>query len=160
ALVRAHPRRENLCELQMLALYRAGRQADALTVYRDTRAKLVDELGLEPSHALRRLEQAILRRDPSLEPAAGPPPSESADSPGTSLESLKTVTVVFCDIGPETLSGNELDPESLRLVVARSFEVAAAAVERHGGAVEKFVGDEVMAVFGIPVVRENDALRA
>src|ERR671936_2336028 len=63
ALVREHPLREGLCSSLMLALYRAGRQADALSVYQDARRALVDELGLEMSRALRDLEQAILRHD-------------------------------------------------------------------------------------------------
>jgi predicted ATPase/DNA-binding SARP family transcriptional activator len=66
ALVAAHPHRERLRALQMLALYRSGRQADALAAYRDARAAL-DELGLEPSAGLRGLEQRILRQDPDLE---------------------------------------------------------------------------------------------
>src|SRR5262249_58670271 len=56
--------------------------------------------------------------------------------------------------------GERLDPESLRAVMARYFELARLAVERHGGSVEKFIGDAVMAVFGIPVLHEDDALRA
>jgi DNA-binding SARP family transcriptional activator len=65
-LVREHPLRERLCELQMLALYRSGRQADALQAYRALRSRLVDELGLEPSQTLTDLEQSILRHDQSL----------------------------------------------------------------------------------------------
>jgi predicted ATPase/DNA-binding SARP family transcriptional activator len=72
ALVAAHPHRERLRAQQMLALYRAGRQADALAAYRDARAAL-DELGLEPSAELRSLEQQILRQDPSIDaPRAAP----------------------------------------------------------------------------------------
>jgi DNA-binding SARP family transcriptional activator/predicted negative regulator of RcsB-dependent stress response len=67
ALVRAHPERERLCCQLMLALYRSGRQAEALAVYRNTRRVLVEELGLEPSPALRELERAILLADPALE---------------------------------------------------------------------------------------------
>ena len=66
-LIAEHPLRERFCALLMLALYRSGRQADALAAYRRARAALVDELGLEPTAALRDLEQAILRQDPSLE---------------------------------------------------------------------------------------------
>src|SRR5262249_28507936 len=56
--------------------------------------------------------------------------------------------------------GESLDPEAFRRVIARFFDVARTAVEFHGGTVEKFVGDAVMAVFGIPVMHEDDALRA
>jgi DNA-binding SARP family transcriptional activator len=68
ALVAAYPDRECLRRQLMLALYRSGRRAEALTVYRDTRQLLVEELGLEPSLALQELERAILRADPALEP--------------------------------------------------------------------------------------------
>src|SRR5439155_12364682 len=72
-LVAEHPLRERLRGQLMLALYRAGRQADALAVYQRARRTLVDELGLEPSEALRKLERAILDHDPSLNaPQAGP----------------------------------------------------------------------------------------
>lgn len=70
ALVVAHPLRERLREQLMLGLYRAGRQADALAAYQDARRVLVDELGIEPSPALRKLEAAILRQDPELELAS------------------------------------------------------------------------------------------
>ena len=88
------------------------------------------------------------------------------DSCGASLvaeptrESRKTVTVLFCDVTGSTALGEQIDPESLRRVMARYFEVAKDVVERHGGTVEKFIGDAVMAVFGVPAVHEDDALRA
>jgi len=66
-LVEAHPTRERVCGQLMLALYRSGRQADALEVFRERRRRIVDELGIEPGPALRELEAAILRQDPSLE---------------------------------------------------------------------------------------------
>jgi class 3 adenylate cyclase/ATP/maltotriose-dependent transcriptional regulator MalT len=75
-------------------------------------------------------------------------------------ESRKTVTVLFCDVTGSTALGERIDPESLRNVMARYFETAKQAIERHGGTVEKFIGDAVMAVFGVPVVHEDDALRA
>ena len=87
-LVRRHPLRERLRGQLILALYRSGRQADALSEYRETRRVLDDELGLEPSPALRELEQAILRHDPLLTavPAgAAAAPAESVASPGQPL---------------------------------------------------------------------------
>jgi class 3 adenylate cyclase len=75
-------------------------------------------------------------------------------------ETRKTVTVLFCDVTGSTALGERIDPESLRHVMARYFETAKAIVERHGGIVEKFIGDAVMAVFGVPAVHEDDALRA
>jgi class 3 adenylate cyclase/tetratricopeptide (TPR) repeat protein len=82
-----------------------------------------------------------------------------ATAPAT-REQRKTVTVLFCDVTGSTALGERLDPESLRRVLARYFETARTVVERHGGTVEKFIGDAVMAVFGVPQVHEDDALRA
>src|SRR5437763_8369763 len=75
-------------------------------------------------------------------------------------EARKIVTVLFCDVTGSTALGERIDPESLRQVMSRYFETAKAIVERHGGSVEKFIGDAVMAVFGVPAVHEDDALRA
>jgi predicted ATPase/class 3 adenylate cyclase len=75
-------------------------------------------------------------------------------------EVRKTVTVVFSDIVDSTPLGERLDPESLRRVMARYFAEMRAALEAHGGTVEKFIGDAVMAVFGVPTLHEDDALRA
>jgi DNA-binding SARP family transcriptional activator/uncharacterized protein HemY len=72
SLVAAYPERDRLCQQLMLALYRSGRQAEALASYRSTRRVLVEELGLEPSPALQQLERAILHGDPALEPALPP----------------------------------------------------------------------------------------
>src|SRR6266545_4368850 len=72
----------------------------------------------------------------------------------------KTVTVLFCDVTGSTAIGESLDPEALRGLLARYFERMKTIVERHGGTVEKFIGDAVMAVFGAPVTHEDDALRA
>ena len=72
----------------------------------------------------------------------------------------KVVTVVFSDVTGSTALGEQLDPESLRRVMGRYFDEMQSVVESHEGTVEKFIGDAVMAVFGIPVLHEDDALRA
>ncbi|HEU5362008.1 MAG TPA: adenylate/guanylate cyclase domain-containing protein [Gaiellaceae bacterium] len=72
----------------------------------------------------------------------------------------KTVTVIFCDVVGSTALGESTDPEALQALLARYFEQMKAIVEAHEGSVEKFIGDAVMAVFGVPVVHEDDALRA
>jgi class 3 adenylate cyclase/tetratricopeptide (TPR) repeat protein len=102
-------------------------------------------------------------------PACGhenPEEARFCSSCGTALtvaaparETRKTVTIVFCDVTGSTALGEHLDPESLRRVMARYFDEMQAVVERHGGTVEKFIGDAVMAVFGVPVLHEDDALR-
>ena len=72
----------------------------------------------------------------------------------------KTVTVVFCDLVGSTPLAERLDPESVRAVMTRFFRQMRAALERHGGTVEKYIGDAVMAVFGVPLLHEDDAFRA
>jgi class 3 adenylate cyclase/tetratricopeptide (TPR) repeat protein len=75
-------------------------------------------------------------------------------------ESRKTVTLVFCDLIDSTPLGEELEAETYRRVISRYFLEVSRVLERHGGTVEKFIGDAVMAVFGIPTLHEDDALRA
>ena len=75
-------------------------------------------------------------------------------------ETRKIVTVLFADLVDSTPLGERLDPETLRHIMARYFAAMQATLERHGGTVEKFIGDAIMAVFGIPTLHEDDALRA
>src|SRR6185503_2594935 len=72
----------------------------------------------------------------------------------------KVVTVLFCDVVGSTALGESVDPEALQGLLARYFERMKWIVELHGGSVEKFIGDAVMAVFGVPAAHEDDALRA
>ena len=72
----------------------------------------------------------------------------------------KIVTIVFSDVSDSTSLGERLDPEAVRRVMERYFVEARSVLESHGGTVEKFIGDAVMAVFGIPRLHEDDALRA
>jgi DNA-binding SARP family transcriptional activator len=151
-LVEQHPLRERFRGQLMLALYRAGRQADALAAYQEARRVLIDELGLEPSDELRALEQAILRQDPAL--------GRDGEAAVERLPDRRTVTVLFCDIVGSTGVASRLDPEAYRVLMERYFTTVRAPIDRHGGTVEKFIGDAVMAVFGVPELHEDDALRA
>ena len=72
----------------------------------------------------------------------------------------KLVTIVFCDLAGSTSLGETLDSESLPALMTRYFEEMRRVLDSHGGVVAKYIGDAVMAVFGLPVVREDDALRA
>jgi DNA-binding SARP family transcriptional activator len=154
-LVAENPLRERLRGQLMLALYRSGRQAEALEAYRRARETLVDELGIDPSPELQRLEQSILRHDAELDLPAAPIATEQPTG-----ERRKTVTVLFADIVDSTSLAAALDPEVLRAVMRRYFDTVRTIVERHGGAIEKFIGDAAMAVFGVPQMHEEDALRA
>ncbi len=166
-LVQEHPLRERLRGQLMLALYRCGRQADALDTYRAGRRLLDEELGLEPGEGLRRLERAILEQDGSLSAAAAQalPKPRAAERPTRAevvrpaRQQRKIVTLVFCDLAESTAMGDAIDPEVLEGRLRRYFERMEAIVERHGGVVEKFIGDAVMAVFGVPVAHEDDGLR-
>jgi DNA-binding SARP family transcriptional activator len=131
SLVRQHPLRERPRRQLMLALYRAGRQADALQAYRAARSTLVEELGIEPSPELQALEQAILRQDPSL-----------------GLERAKgTVTALFLDLG---IRG---EVESL---AERAFAAAESALA--GAPMERGIADALVATFPDAVTALRAAL--
>jgi class 3 adenylate cyclase len=84
-------------------------------------------------------------------PVVAPPPAR---------EQRKRVTILFCDVTGSTALGESTDPEALRALLARYFHRMKWIIESHGGTVEKFIGDAVMAVFGVPQLHEDDALRA
>jgi class 3 adenylate cyclase/tetratricopeptide (TPR) repeat protein len=151
ALVDEHPFDERLRAQLMVVLYRSGRQADALDVYRETRRFLIEELGIEPSAQLREVELAVLRQDPALAPQA---PLRRT------LPVRKTVSVLFADLVDLTALIEQLDPEALRQLYDRVFSAMRGPLERHGGTVQKFIGDAVFAVFGVPTAHEDDAHRA
>ena len=152
SLIAEHPFRERFRAQLMLALYRSGRQADALAAYREARELLLGELGIEPSRALRELEQAILRQDASL----GGPAREANEAVAAPEPRRKTVTVLLADVG----FAEPPDPELLREVSSSAVAAVRSVLESHGGTVEQRTGDEVMAVFGVPRAHEDDALRA
>jgi len=153
-LVAEQPLRERLRGQLMLALYRSGRQAEALEAYREVRELLLDELGLEPAPALGELEGAILRHDPALLTAPAPPPAAAA------VPARKPVTVLCAELEVVSRSGGGLDPEALRAVLERAQAVLGATLERHGGRLSAVVGRRIVGVFGVPTLHEDDALRA
>jgi class 3 adenylate cyclase/tetratricopeptide (TPR) repeat protein len=159
ALVAEHPFRERLRAQLMRALFAAGRQSEALDVYRETRRLLDEELGLEPGVELRELERRILSHDPGLEQTTAPAPLApvAADEP---VRARRPATVVFADVVDSTALGEELDPESVHTILERYSEDARAILERHGGTVEKFIGDAIVGFFGMDELHEDDALRA
>src|SRR5919198_863155 len=75
-------------------------------------------------------------------------------------EERKLVTILFADVTGSTALGEQLDPERLRVLLSAYFSAMSAVIESWGGSVEKFIGDAVMAVFGVPVIREDDSHRA
>ncbi|HYY77599.1 MAG TPA: BTAD domain-containing putative transcriptional regulator, partial [Actinomycetes bacterium] len=181
-LVRLHPLREHLHGQLMLALYRSGRQADALAAYRAARRTLVQELGIEPSVGLQRLEQAILAQDAALDllaparQAADPQPrgqgelqaapdGQPADRADPDADPdagpvRKLVTVLFVEVDEPAGEGGERDPEDVSSMLDRHLERVRSEVESFGGAVEHAIGAATMAVFGVPQTREDDPERA
>jgi DNA-binding SARP family transcriptional activator/tetratricopeptide (TPR) repeat protein len=154
ALVAAHPFRERLLAQLMLALYRSGRQADALGAFRSARQTLVDELGVEPGPELRALESAILRQDDSLLLSAPP-----AKRVAPRREQRRLATILFVETEWSGV-GRATDPEALGRAMQREFALASAVLTEHGGTLQRLAGGGVMAAFGIPAAHEDDALRA
>ncbi|HKN56794.1 MAG TPA: BTAD domain-containing putative transcriptional regulator, partial [Amycolatopsis sp.] len=140
-LVAAEPLRERLCGQLMLALYRSGRQAEALTAYRRIRAKCATELGIEPGPELRRLERAILNQDAGL---SGPQEVRPAgDGERWKRRQLSALLV-------------RLAGETAHQLVS----VVRAEAERFGGVVVSAIGTTVLTLFGAECTREDDPARA
>jgi WD40 repeat protein/DNA-binding SARP family transcriptional activator len=139
SLVNEHPLRARLRVQLMLALYRSGRQAEALDVYQDGRRILVDELGIEPSGELRELQQAILNQDPALDlPAAG-----KLDE-GT-LSGIKTF--VIADVRGFAAFARSRGDEAAAQLAATFSGLARAKIADRGGSVVEVRGAEALAVF-------------
>jgi DNA-binding SARP family transcriptional activator len=161
ALIRDHPLHERLRGQLMLALYRSGRQADALETYRQACKVLDEQLGLAPSRPLERLQTAILRQEPALEvsievAAAERPTPTPAEAAPASAEVRKTVTVLIAR--RHGIRG--LDLEALSGEDQRYSAEVARTVGRYGGTITSGVGGTVIAVFGVPRVHEDDPFRA
>ncbi len=154
-LVAEHPFREHLRVQLMFALYRAGRQAEALAAYRQAQRTLDEQLGIAPSEELRDLQQRILRQDPALGGRRPPTPHTAA-----SREERKVVTVFLAELVDLTATVERGDPEDLRAFLMPYYTHVRSELERFGGRVEKFIGDAVMALFGAPVAHEDDPERA
>ena len=154
-LVAREPFRERPRRQLMVALYRSGRQADALQAYADARSTLVDELGTEPPRELQELQRAVLQRDPSLDAPAEAAPPPAVRTPRA--EARKTVTVLAADVTPEALSD---DPEARRTELRERSDAAEAVLEARGAAVQSVGSGRLLGVFGVPAARDDDALQA
>ena len=153
-LVSQHPLRERLRGDLMLSLYRSGRHAQALQVMREGRRILVEELGIDPGPMLQTLERQILVHDPALTL----PEVQRPLAPGR-REERKLVTVLVCELG-DLNTAETVDPEDSRATLRPYQDRAQAEVARFGGALERFAGDVVLAVFGAPISHEDDPERA
>ena len=136
----------------MLALYRAGRQADALAAYRDAHRALVEGLGIEPSPGPARAGVG----DPA--PGGARARRRRASARRSRADTRRWVTCVFSQLTGAERPG--ADPESLRAVVERFHDAGRAVFASHGGSVVELRNDAVVAVLGIPVAHEDDAQRA
>jgi predicted ATPase/DNA-binding SARP family transcriptional activator/class 3 adenylate cyclase len=147
-LTRAHPVRERFWAQRMVALYRSGRQAEALRAYQDLRAILTEELGIEPSVPLSRLEGAILRQEPGLSGTPAPP----------TVEVPAGVSVfLFTDIAASTRRW-EHDKADMAAALARHDHLLRSAVEDHGGRMFKHTGDGICAAFSSPAAALGSAV--
>ena len=150
-LVSEHPLRERLRGQLMLALYRDGRQTEALEVYREFRGVLRDELGLDPSPQLRELETAILRHDSLAAPAS---------TATTAPLARRSVSIICILLRIASTSGISLDPEAYEVVSEQSASDLATVLERYGGKLAISGDERLIGMFGAASVHEDDALRA
>jgi len=153
-LVAQHPLRERLCGQWMLALYRSGRQAEALGAYQAARRALVDGLGIEPSPALQELEQAILRQDPELDLARTPALERSilvAPRAETSLDALLALASALARRPPKELilarlvgAAEELGPAAVAVQERRAAMIADGVASRAAAFVSSEPADDIV----------------
>jgi predicted ATPase/DNA-binding SARP family transcriptional activator len=157
-LVSAHPLDETLCAQLMLALYRSGRQADALAAYQRARRHLVEELGIEPGGVLVELEHRILEHDPTLTSVSTQSKAEARHAPARDgADSWYPRTFLLTDI-VDSVSLWERDPTAMSRAVARHDTIIRDAVSASGGEFvrAKGEGDSTFSVF----VHPGDAIAA
>jgi DNA-binding SARP family transcriptional activator/tetratricopeptide (TPR) repeat protein len=154
ALVAQEPLNERFHGQRMLALYRSGRQSDALAAYRQARETLIDQVGLEPGPELQRLNDAMLQHDPALAAPATAPATAAA--PAAAVNERRQVTVLHAGVELDPA----LDPEALHRRLAQFADRFATIVERHGGTVERGSAEHAVGFFGLATTHEDDVLRA
>jgi DNA-binding SARP family transcriptional activator len=154
SLVAATPLRERRQAQLMLALYRSGRQAEALSAYQEARRVLLDELGLEPGSELRQLERSVLSQDERLL-AIEPKP---ARGPLGEIEKRRPVTLVVVELA-DAGEGFD-DPEAIRARRRPGLAQLQETVGRYDGTADELPDGSALAVFGSPLTHEDDVLRA
>src|SRR3954451_5142560 len=160
-LVDGNPERDRLRAALMLALYRSGRQAEALETFHEARVRLGEELGLDPGPELAELASRILAADPTLDRAPAPPDGSVATTAETTGEpTRRLVTVVAVDIAFRGANGSAPDPEATEQLLPRLAEAVRPMIASHGASSPPSDAGEIVGVFGHPQVHEDDPLRA
>ena len=149
-LAATHPLRDRFRGQLMLALYRCGRHVEALEVYRAYRLARTDELGLDPSPELQELERKILRQDSSI----AWHDEVTGEAPATKVAEVRLVTVLA--VTPPAAD----NPERYSQLLDETLVAVRDALDRHGGTLERFGAEGLVAVFGADGSQDDDAMRA